>query len=182
MVEMRTARCVGRSMELPCSLQASYSPQISICSATQKLSEPWTLFFYGGLITQKWWTKWLTSVIGLQLQLLSLSPEVGGLRTENSNPLITWLIFLLAILIPVYASSSLAFCMMYSTYKLNKQGDNLQPWCTSFPIWNQSVVPCAVLTVASWPAYRWLHVYDCMVTTTMKLKDACSLEEKLWPT
>ena len=25
---------------------------------------------------------------------------------------------------------------MYSTYKLNKQGDNIQPWCTPFPIWN----------------------------------------------
>ena len=24
-------------------------------------------------------------------------------------------------------SSSLAFCMMYSAYKLNKQGDNIQP-------------------------------------------------------
>ena len=30
---------------------------------------------------------------------------------------------------------------------------NIQPWCTPFPIWNQSVVPCPVLTVASWPAY-----------------------------
>jgi len=30
---------------------------------------------------------------------------------------------------------------MYSAYKLNKQGDNIQPWCTSFPIWNQSIVP-----------------------------------------
>ena len=46
--------------------------------------------------------------------------------------------------------------MMYSAYNLNKQGDNLQPWCTPFPIWNQSVVPCPVLTVASWPAYRFL--------------------------
>ena len=45
---------------------------------------------------------------------------------------------------------------MYSTYKLNKQGDNIQPWCTPFPIWNQSVVPCPVLTVASWPVYRFL--------------------------
>ena len=45
--------------------------------------------------------------------------------------------------------------MMYSAYKLNKQGDNIQPWRT-FPIWNQSVVPCPVLTVASWPAYRFL--------------------------
>ena len=25
------------------------------------------------------------------------------------------------------------------------QGDNIQPWCTPFPIWNQSVVPCPVL-------------------------------------
>ena len=66
------------------------------------------------------------------------------------------LIFLLAILIPVCASSSPAFLMMYSAYKLNKQGDNIQPWCTPFPIWNQSVVPCPVLTVASWPAYRFL--------------------------
>ena len=41
---------------------------------------------------------------------------------------------------------------MYSAYKLNKQGDNIQPWCTPFPVWNQSVVPCPVLTIASWPA------------------------------
>ena len=47
-------------------------------------------------------------------------------------------------------------CMMYSTYKLNKQGDNIQPWYTPFPIWNQSVVPCSILTAASWPAYRCL--------------------------
>ena len=45
---------------------------------------------------------------------------------------------------------------MYSAYKLNEQGDNIQPWCIPFPIWNQSVVPCPVLTVASWPAYRFL--------------------------
>jgi len=64
------------------------------------------------------------------------------------------LIFLLAILIPACASSSLAFRMMYSAYILNKQGDNIQPWGTPFPIWNQSVVPCPVLTVASWLAYK----------------------------
>ena len=38
---------------------------------------------------------------------------------------------------------------MYSAYKLNKQGDNIQPWHTPFLIWNQSIVPCPVLTVAS---------------------------------
>ena len=32
---------------------------------------------------------------------------------------------------------------------LNKQGDNIQPWHTPFLIWNQCVVPCLVLTVAS---------------------------------
>ena len=37
------------------------------------------------------------------------------------------------------------------------QGDNIQPWCTPFLIWNQSVVLCPVLTVASWPAYRFLR-------------------------
>jgi len=46
--------------------------------------------------------------------------------------------------------------MMYSAYKSNKQGDNIQPWCTPFPIWNQFVVPCPVLTVASWPTYTFL--------------------------
>ena len=66
------------------------------------------------------------------------------------------LIFLLAILIPACASSSPVFLIMYSAYKLNKQGDNIQPWCTTFPIWNQSVVPCPLLTVASWLAYRFL--------------------------
>jgi len=39
--------------------------------------------------------------------------------------------------------------ILYDAYKLNKQGDNVQPWRTPFPIWNQSVVPCPVLTVAS---------------------------------
>ena len=61
------------------------------------------------------------------------------------------------ILMSACASSSPAFHMMYSAYKLNKQGDNIQPWHTPFPIWNQSVVPCPVLTVASWPANRFLR-------------------------
>ena len=55
------------------------------------------------------------------------------------------------------ASFSPAFYIIYSAYKLNKQGDNIQPWHTPFPIWNQSIVPCLVLTVVSWPAYRFLR-------------------------
>ena len=52
------------------------------------------------------------------------------------------LIFLPSILITACASSSPAFCMMYSAYKLNKQGDNIQVWHIPFTIWNQSIVPC----------------------------------------
>ena len=73
-----------------------------------------------------------------------------------SSAYLRLLIFLLAILIPACDSFSPAFLMMYSVYKLNKQGDNIQPWRTPFLIWNQSVVPCPVLTVASWSAYRLL--------------------------
>ena len=44
-----------------------------------------------------------------------------------SSAYLRLLIFLLAILIPACASSSPAFLMMHSAYKLNKQGDNIQP-------------------------------------------------------
>ena len=49
------------------------------------------------------------------------------------------LIFFLAIFIPVCASSTQAFCVMPSECKLNKQGDNIQPWHSPFPVWNQSL-------------------------------------------
>ena len=51
-----------------------------------------------------------------------------------SSAYLRLLIFLPAILIPACVSSSQAFLMMYSAYKLNKQGDNMQPWRTPFPI------------------------------------------------
>ena len=43
----------------------------------------------------------------------------------------------------------ISFDIMYSACKLNKQGDNIQPGDTPFLIWNQSIFPCLVLTVAS---------------------------------
>ena len=55
-----------------------------------------------------------------------------------SSAYLRLLIFLPAILIPACASASSAFCMMYSAYKLNKQGDNIQLSHTPFPTWNQS--------------------------------------------
>ena len=72
------------------------------------------------------------------------SSSLSAIRVVSSAYL-RLLIFLLAILIPACASSSRAFRMAYSAYKLNKQGDNIQPRNTPFLIWNQSVVPCPVL-------------------------------------
>ena len=90
------------------------------------------------------------------IKRLFSSSSLSAIRVVSSAYL-RLLIFLLAILSPVCNSSSPAFHMMHFAYKLNKQGDNIQPWHTPFPIWNQSVVPCPVLTVASWPAYRFLR-------------------------
>ena len=58
----------------------------------------------------------------------------------------------------IYSSelSSQAFCMMCSAYKLNNQGDNIQPCHTVFPILKQSFVPCKILTVVSWHVYRFI--------------------------
>ena len=56
-----------------------------------------------------------------------------------SSAYLRLLIFLPAILIPACASSSPAYLIIYSTYKLNKQGDSIQPWHTPFLIWNLSV-------------------------------------------
>ena len=78
------------------------------------------------------------------IKRLFSSSSLSAIRVVSSAYL-RLLIFLLAILIPACASSSPAFLMMYSAYKLSKLGDNIQPWHTPLPIWNQSVVPCPVL-------------------------------------
>ena len=60
---------------------------------------------------------------------------ISAIRVVSSAYL-RLLIFLLAVLIPACASSSLAFHMTYSAYKLSKQGNNKQPWCASFQFGN----------------------------------------------
>ena len=70
------------------------------------------------------------------IKRLFSSSLLSAIRVVSSAYL-RLLIFLPAILIPYCASSSLAFCMKYSAYKLNKQGDNMQPWCIPFLIWNR---------------------------------------------
>ena len=78
------------------------------------------------------------------IKRLFSSFSLSAIKMESSAHL-RLLICLLAILIPACNPSSLAFHMMYSAYKLNKQGDNIQLWCTHFPVLNQLIVPCPVL-------------------------------------
>ena len=66
------------------------------------------------------------------IKRLFSSSSLSAIRVVSSAYL-RLLIFLLAILIPAYSSSSSEFHMMYSEYKLNKQVDNIYPWCTPFP-------------------------------------------------
>ena len=60
------------------------------------------------------------------IKRLFSSSSLSAIRVVSSAYL-RLLIFLPAILIPACVSSSPAFLMMYSAYKLNKQGDNIQP-------------------------------------------------------
>ena len=96
------------------------------------------------------------------------------------------LIFLLSILIPACATYSLAFCMKYSAYKLNKQGDSIQPWHTPFPIWKKPTVPCPILTVVSWPAYQFLRrqVRLSDIPISLRIFHSCCdpNSRKLWDT
>ena len=90
------------------------------------------------------------------IKRLFSSPSISAMKVVSSA-YVKFLIFLPAILIPACATSSWAFHMMYSANKLYKQGDSIQPLRIPFPNWNQFVVPCLVLTVVSWPAYRFLR-------------------------
>ena len=87
------------------------------------------------------------SIFTLIKKLFS-SSSLFALREVSSAYL--KLLMLLPAILTAADSSSLA-------YKWNEQGDSIQPWHTPFPIWNQSGVPCPVLTIASWPAYRFLR-------------------------
>ena len=113
---------------------------------------PWSLLF-------EWWVLshlFHNLLFHIHQEALKISSSLSVTRVVSSEYL-RLLIFLPAMLIPACASSSPVFHIMYSAYKVNKQGDNIQPWHTPFPILNQSVVPCLVLTIASWPAYRFLR-------------------------
>ena len=95
-------------------------------------------------------------IFDFYIKRLFSSSSLSAIRVVSSTYL-RLLVFLLPILIPACASSSPEFHKLYSAYNLNKQGDNILPWYTPFPIWNQYIVSCPVLTVASWQAYRFVR-------------------------
>ena len=63
-----------------------------------------------------------------------------------SSAYLRLLMSLLAIFIPSCNSSHPAICMTYYGYKLNKEGDNIQPYCTPFNF-DQLVGSCLVVTL-----------------------------------
>ena len=87
------------------------------------------------------------------IKRLFSSSSLSAIRVVSSAYL-RLLIFLPAILIPAWASTSLEFRMMYSASKLNKQGNNTYSLeILLFQFWIH-LFPCPALTVASSPAYR----------------------------
>ena len=76
------------------------------------------------------------------IKRLFSSSSLSAIRVESSAYL-RLLLFLPAVLIPACYSSSPVFHIMYSEYisKLDKQGDNIQPCHTPFPILKGKVTP-----------------------------------------
>ena len=115
---------------------------------------------YNGLMILVFWKLSFKPAFSLSsftlIKSLFSSYSLSAIRLVSSAYM-KLVIFLPVFLIPVSNSSSLAFHMIDSACKLNKHGDNIQSWSSPFLIWNQSVVPCLVLIVASWPAYRFLR-------------------------
>ena len=77
------------------------------------------------------------------IKRLCSSSSLSAIKVTSSAYL-RLLVFLSlpAVLIPACASSSLAFCMMYSTCKLNKQGNNIEALTFFFP--NFEPVHCSM--------------------------------------
>ena len=101
------------------------------------------------------------------IKMLFSSSLLYAIRVVSSAYL--RLLIFTAILISACDSSSPAY----------KQSDNIQPWHTPFPMLNQSFVPYLVLTVASWPKYRFLRKQVRWSGTLISLKLFHSL---LWST
>ena len=89
------------------------------------------------------------------IKRLFISSLLSAIRVASSAYLL--LIFLPVVLILACHSPNPAFHRIYAVYKLNRQSDKKQSWHTPFPVLNQFILPCLVLTIASWATYRFLR-------------------------
>ena len=105
---------------------------------------PWFAFSECWVLSQLFHSPLLLSSRGS-----SSSSSLSAIRVVSSAYL-RLLIFLLAMLIPACASSSLEFFMMYSACKLNKRGGNIKPWHTPFKICIVNKAEVDVLLELSW--------------------------------
>ena len=131
---------VGHSFSSKEQVSLNFMAAVTICSDFVAQENKVCLFLLSPhLFTMKWWDQtfvfwrlsfkpvFLCSYFTFIKRLFSYS-SLSAIRVVSSVYL-RLLIFLPAILIPACTSSSPAFHIMFSTYKLNKQGDNTQPWC-----------------------------------------------------
>ena len=111
---------------------------VTICSDFEAQENSLSLFpLFPHLYAMKWWD-WMpcSSIFECwvlsQLFHSSLSPSSRDFSSSFLSAIrmvspayMRSLVFLWAILIPDCASSNLTFLMMYSSYRLNKQGENI---------------------------------------------------------
>ena len=103
------------------------------------------------------------------IKRLFSSSSLSAIRVVSSAYL-RLLRFLPAILIPACASSSSAFHMMYSAYKLNKHSDNdtaltdsfsyLQPVCCSMSSSNCCLLTCIQVSQEAGQVVRYSHLFQ----------------------
>ena len=130
------------------------------------------------------------------IKTLFSSSSLSAIRVVSSAYL-RLLIFLPAILIPACASSSPAFLLMYSAYKLNKQGDNihtaltysfpyLEPVCCSMSSSNYCFLTCIQVSQEAGPMVWHSHLFQnflqFIVIHTVKGFDIVNKEQQYkWP-
>ena len=87
------------------------------------------------------------------LRMLIFFPAILFTAWDSSSWHLSWWILPISkisrVTIMIVTLSYLLTVLTYCAY--------VQPYHTPFPVWNQSIVPCPVLIVASWPAYRFLR-------------------------
>ena len=87
-------------------------------------------------------------------------------------------LLLKVILFPASISFSKLLSMKYSAQKSNRLDDSTSPWCISFPILYQFIIPCPIPTAVSWPACTllWKQLWWSGIHISLK-----NFHNILWP-